>query len=437
MKEKKNIDRLYQEKFKDFEAVPREAVWKSISAKLKKEERKKPVILPLWRRLAGVAAVLSILLLIGEWLWQPLSTQVVTNEEQVEKESEKEILMPAMEAVAETGNRETEKPVEPATIESKKELPVEPQERPKVSTTSAISTIHIRRSSLELPRPDLLAVAEEKSNLLFQEESFQKSIYDELNKKLEEEGKDEKRNKIAINRMEITTQAAPIYYGNFGKGNFLDTRFNNKNSEGEVTYSYGINVAYAISDKLKIRSGVNKVSMSYNTNDVTLNAVANSLAISNIDYSIPSSSVQVSGTPGGKNTGQPTGSANRAAYGRIESGFLNQKTGFIEVPVELEYNLLNSKINVNIIGGVSTLFLDENMVSLNTRNINTVIGEASNLNALSFSTNIGFGFDYNLSKKFKLNVEPIFKYQIKTYDEPAGNFQPYYLGIYSGFSFRF
>ena len=62
MKERKNIDRLYQEKFKDFEATPREAVWKNIAEKLEEKEPKKPLILPLWFKLGGIAAALALIL---------------------------------------------------------------------------------------------------------------------------------------------------------------------------------------------------------------------------------------------------------------------------------------------------------------------------------------------------------------------------------------
>ena len=62
MKEKKNIDRLFQEKFKDFEHTPKEDVWKNIAEKLQEKQEKKPVILPLWYKLGGVAAVLAIIL---------------------------------------------------------------------------------------------------------------------------------------------------------------------------------------------------------------------------------------------------------------------------------------------------------------------------------------------------------------------------------------
>ncbi|UJH90248.1 hypothetical protein LZ575_15385 [Antarcticibacterium sp. 1MA-6-2] len=60
MEEKKHIDRLFQEKFKDFEAAPREAVWNNISSRLQEKKRKKYAI-PLWYRMAGIAAVLALL----------------------------------------------------------------------------------------------------------------------------------------------------------------------------------------------------------------------------------------------------------------------------------------------------------------------------------------------------------------------------------------
>lgn len=58
MEERKHIDRLFQEKFKDFEASPREEVWKNISSRLQEKQRKKRVI-PLWYKLASVAAILA------------------------------------------------------------------------------------------------------------------------------------------------------------------------------------------------------------------------------------------------------------------------------------------------------------------------------------------------------------------------------------------
>jgi len=62
MSERKNIDRLFQEKFKDFEVDPSEDIWVNIETKL--DEKKKRRVIPFWWKFSGVAAVL----LIGFWI---------------------------------------------------------------------------------------------------------------------------------------------------------------------------------------------------------------------------------------------------------------------------------------------------------------------------------------------------------------------------------
>lgn len=63
MKEKKNIDRLFQEKFKDFEKSPQEDMWNRISEELdKKEKPSRALIIPLWLKVGSVAAILAIIL---------------------------------------------------------------------------------------------------------------------------------------------------------------------------------------------------------------------------------------------------------------------------------------------------------------------------------------------------------------------------------------
>ncbi|MFO7720254.1 MAG: hypothetical protein R6W85_07425, partial [Gillisia sp.] len=118
-------------------------------------------------------------------------------------------------------------------------------------------------------------------------------------------------------------------------------------------------------------------------------------------------------------------------------GYLNQQIGFIEIPLEIEYVIVDKKIGINIIGGGSTLFLDRNMISLNSADFSTNLGASNSLNNLSFTTNIGVGFDYNISPKFELNLEPIFKYQMNAFNGNTSNVNPYFFGVYSGFSFKF
>src|SRR5690606_24286126 len=116
---------------------------------------------------------------------------------------------------------------------------------------------------------------------------------------------------------------------------------------------------------------------------------------------------------------------------------LIQNINYYEIPLELEYAIINTKFGVNLIGGVSTLFLGNNEISVKSENFSSALGEANNLSNVSFSTNVGLGLDYKLSQRFIFNMEPMFKYQINPYTDSSVNFKPYYLGVYSGFSFKF
>ena len=64
MKEKKNIDNIFKEGFNNFEAPPSPRVWENIQAQLEKEKKERKVI-PLWVRLGGVAALIALLLSVG------------------------------------------------------------------------------------------------------------------------------------------------------------------------------------------------------------------------------------------------------------------------------------------------------------------------------------------------------------------------------------
>ena len=116
---------------------------------------------------------------------------------------------------------------------------------------------------------------------------------------------------------------------------------------------------------------------------------------------------------------------------------IDQKLGFIEIPLELKYNISSKKLSVNLIGGFSTLILSDNEVYSVDNGESTLLGKATNINNTSFSANFGLGFDFKMSDKFNLNLEPVFKYQLNTFNNTSGNFKPYFIGVYSGLSFKF
>ena len=55
MNDKKNIDRLFQERFKDFESEPSDQAWANIQLALKEKDKDKKRI-PFWIKTSGIAA---------------------------------------------------------------------------------------------------------------------------------------------------------------------------------------------------------------------------------------------------------------------------------------------------------------------------------------------------------------------------------------------
>ena len=92
MKEKKNIDRIFQEGFKDFEVTPDTHVWNNIQAKLENKNTRKPFVIPLWYKVAGVAALFALLFWLGQSIWNinDATDGLVDTEEQLDVDNQQD-----------------------------------------------------------------------------------------------------------------------------------------------------------------------------------------------------------------------------------------------------------------------------------------------------------------------------------------------------------
>ena len=233
------------------------------------------------------------------------------------------------------------------------------------------------------------------------------------------------------NKWEVTPNVAPIFFSSLSNGSPLDSKFENNSKSYATNYSYGVGVNYAVNKKFSIRSGLNTFSVDYTTNGITYyQSVVTAAKLQHLNPNEQGATIQID------NTYVSTVPVNKLSVDKQE-GSVNQKMGYVEMPVEMSYKLINSKFGLNVIGGFSTLFLNQNAIYLNSNGGSTKIGEADNLNSLHFSTNIGLGLKYGLSPKLRLNMEPVFKYQVNTFNSDSGGFKPYIFGIYSGISYTF
>ena len=268
-----------------------------------------------------------------------------------------------------------------------------------------------------------------------------KSIFDAIEEQQEDDS--EQKTKESYNRWAMGPSVAPVYFDASGEGSPIHSNFTQNSKSGNLNLSYGLTVSYNVSKKLSVRSGVHRVDFGYDTNEISFSSslqAPTSEIIDNINYSQNSRNLVVRSNVAGAAQQDVTNSITTqefSAPSNLLNGRMVQQLGYVEVPVELNYALLDKKIGINVIGGVSSLFLVDNSVSLESEGLVTNLGSANNVNDVNFSTNIGLGVNYKFTPNIQLNVEPVFKYQLNTFSDTAGSFRPYTIGVYSGVQFKF
>ena len=496
MKKNKNIDELFKDQFKNFEATPSPEVWNNIQAKLKEEDDRK--VIPLWFKLGGIAALLALIFTIGNSLINsplnqtdsPIVTEkpsvidsqkpnniilennndlikdeivsneeahkaTNTNEEIIKKSSDsKEHRINNSEtAVASNNNdsKDSEKSTQNELIKESKEI-IEEQTGVANEKSNSVkdSNESLINKDTEINKSvEAVAVNEEVKNnsenssetinkeAVVKEEN-KKSIFDAINENPEEEVVIANVDNTPDNRWEVTPNVAPVYYNTLSEGSSIDPSFADNSKSGDLNIAYGVKVSYNLNKKLSVRSGLSNVNLSYSTTglDIGTGPVA-AASSSSIDYQGRSNVTIVvdKGALVNQNPGNPFG--NITPKSTNGEAYLNQKLSYYEMPLELNYSIINKRFGINVIGGFSTLLLGDNEVSVEAGDFNEVLGEANNLSSLSFTTNVGLGLNYSFSKKLMFNVEPMFKYQLNPYTDSSVDFKPYYIGIYSGLSFKF
>ena len=499
---KKNIDELFRAQFRDFEEIPEEKVWKAIEVSLDKKKSRK-VIPIWWKLggVAAVLAMVFYFIHPFEPNNSKSAIEVTTTSKETNETEKKEFNASDSTGASPYANSEVEnnnqdkgaqkeakfngissyanEDISGSTNQSQKNSSAKDEENPlkQQFPTSANDAI-VKHSNLVNDKSSNAAVGNKegiaKENLVDQQEAladFQternKAHAKDLNKvpgdnsiaisTLEEQKlatkKEEQKKSIfdEINKEEaviventrdkwsVGPSIAPVYFNGIGTGSPINDAFVSNSKSGDLNLSYGISVAYEVSKKLKIRSGVHKVDYGYATNQIEFKSSFNELSnpkIDHITYSRNSKNIvvnsQVTGT-----SNSPTFANDVTGKNASLEGSLLQQFGYVEVPLELNYALIDRRFGIDVIGGVSSLFLINNDVLLTSGDQTTEIGEANNINDVNFSTNFGFGVNYRVTPKLQLNVEPMFKYQLHTFSDTSGQFQPFSIGVYSGISFKF
>lgn len=230
-------------------------------------------------------------------------------------------------------------------------------------------------------------------------------------------------------KWEVGSVIAPIYYASLTKGSPLDSHISNNDKTNSFSYAYGINAAYKLNKKWSLKSGLFKRNLSYRTSDVGIIFQV----ISNNDNFETANVNSERGDFALHSMKDSRFSTEDVTF----TGDVKQELNYIELPLELKYNLVDRKIKFNLNGGFSTLFLNQNRITFEREFGDFQLGKATNINDVSYSLNLGFDTNIDISKKIKLSIAPSFKYHLNTFSEKDGGFRPYSIGINTGLFYDF
>lgn len=442
--ESNNIDKLFQKKIEDLEVDLPSEIWDAIEAKLRKRKK-----IRFWL-FFGVSLISLLAILIG-FSEKKLPKNIQKNQPVTKELNKKPVEKKITNYQTVILKNKKESDIDSLKIKSSKKRPfaINVKDKKRLVKSSikdrtpkenkAVSRDRNTKSSLEkLPKKEKQQITnkefhpQEKSKNLDSLNTSTKTK-EILKKKEKQQSKKEKNvtEKEKATKGESNWEIYPVF-GVLNSGTFsntasiIDARFNENSLSTEITFSYGFSSIYKLNKKWSIRWGIHFQELSYTTKDVFLTNIVSGNNLSNVTY-----------TPGvfvrflSSNT-------NVSSGGEVQNAILKQTYGYLELPLEIRYNIYNnSKFNTNIVTGFSSLYLHKNEISAQSNLFSGKVGKANNIKSISFSANIGLDIDYFINKKWIFSVSPMFKKQFNTFSGNTNGFNPYYIGIYSGIKYQF
>ena len=433
-----NIDLVFRNGLKDYEVLPPPEIWDNINPVIKKQNK----ILPLLKTAATVAVIVSIGVLAYRWGTEVSSDNlpelISANQLPVSP-----VVYPASsvipdqkrEIVAEAYN----KPVESAPGIIPEALPANEPEVVSENMNLAVSRYLLSdyQSTQGIQNPAKGKFAKVSSPEL------EAVKYEFIPENIE---------MPVINRWSVSATATPTYHSQFtSSGNDLAKQIM-ESDQSRVSYTGGVGLAYKISSRFSIQSGLYYSSIGQEMSGINaysgFQAYDNSkggpnfevltangtVTTSNSDiflssYSLPERIIT--------NYTSDVFDPVKASLNYVSST-LYQDLSFLELPVIVRYKVIDRKVGLNIIGGMSYNFLVNNDVYAILDEGRYPVGTTEGLNDVSLSSSLGMGMEYKLSQNLSLNLEPTFRYYINPFNSArTTGMHPYSVGIFSGLAYKF
>ncbi|NQU87749.1 MAG: outer membrane beta-barrel protein [Mariniphaga sp.] len=469
-KNEQNLDKIFRDKLEGHSVTPPFGSWENIQNGLKKNKRKGTIIF--YRAIAVAAVVVAAI--IGGWLLNNSSNQnVPLAENEIEKvtPANQDTTVDNVESQEQNENIPVSDLSENKTLiaevdNNSQEINSENDIISRLSTESnvAVAVTKPRNNSrfnligsikafikTGTTSEKLKSISEKEYNLIqnLSEKDKELIAFNSVNNNATDLDK---------NKWEVGLRVSPGYSSqNTSHSEYYSQNMTYSNSEGNTDITGGVSVEFKAAKHWSIESGIyysqngqqsgnslqlfsTRENISFDKASVAADYFNTPVEIKQGKMSMNSSAgvIEFSQTPENAELSATLDSESNLSNTLLTNSQFSQVFDFIEIPVLLKYNLIDKKIAIDLIGGLSANWIIGNNVYMGEGNNKENIGKTADISKLNYSGTVGVGVDYALGKRLSVSVEPRVNYYLKSINKnEAINYKPYRIGIYTGINYNF
>ena len=202
-----------------------------------------------------------------------------------------------------------------------------------------------------------------------------------------------------------------------------------------MSFSGGVNVNYHLSKRWSLESGL-FYSQRKQTAENLVGSAMTGYEEEMMVYT-PGGAKFLQGEPNGMEMGgsEVIGTSRDETFYSLNMDYVSNFE-YIELPILVRYKIVDRKLGLDVLSGVSTNFLIGNNTSITSEESKLWSGETDDVNPLLYNATFGLGLNYNFYRNFSFNLEPTFKYSIVPTSTSLTRY-PYSFAVFAGFSYRF
>jgi hypothetical protein len=254
-----------------------------------------------------------------------------------------------------------------------------------------------------------------------------------------------------VNRWTLGAGASPNYFSSVSFGNNDASKDLVKSEKPAVSYSGGLVFSYTVNKRISVQSGIYYSTVGQKVTGISSYSGFHNYydAKSGSEFGIQTSNGLIVSTNNDIFLRDNSSTRVLTKYTidnfdpmKADLSYLNnsviQNFNYLEIPVLFRYKAIDRKLDLNFIGGISYNMLIGNSAFTYVDGVKYLIGKTEGLSPVNFSSSFSLGFEYNLSGKVSLNLEPTFRYYLTPLGGQVGSsIHPYSFGIFSGLSYKF